>query len=259
MTSARLSARCKKLLLGAADNLARVARCRFVRESGTGLAYGETQLRRVLDFLHIDTVFDVGANLGQYASELRKNLGYTGKIISYEPLPDAAQRLESLAAGDDAWYVRRCAVDDREGSAEFHVMAGSQFSSLLTPEQSFDGRFDGKHRVEQTIRVEVTTLERVIGDNHDFKSALLKLDTQGTELRILRGGQHALQRLDAIQLEVGFQRLYQNEALFEEVLGQMREWGFEMCSLFPNNRGHFPHLLEMDSVFIRRELLPRLN
>ena len=137
-------------------------------------------------------------------------------------------------------------------------MAGDQFSSLLTPNKEFEGRFYGQHRVLQTVEVDVITLAGAIEGAPSFSRGLLKLDTQGTELRLLRGGVESLVRFPAVQLEVGFRALYEGESTYHEVMEQFKEWGYELCALFPNNHGHFPHLLEMDAIFLRREFIPEL-
>lgn len=241
------------------DSVARFGRHRLVKESDLGIAYGEHTLGRLISMLSVDTVFDIGANVGQYALELRNKVGFRGQIISYEPLPQAVQELRALAKNDPKWQINQIAIDAAAGKAQFNVMVGDQFSSLLNPSEQFAGRFNGQHVVQDVIEVEVITLATAVKEAPPFKVALLKLDTQGTELRILQGGQDCLDRFSAIQLEVGFQSLYEGESGFSEIVDTMNAWGYGLCALFPNNRGHFPHLLEMDAVFLRKNLFPDLR
>ena len=240
------------------DKVASLGGHRFVRDHSLGIAHGEYLLRQLVKFLDFDMVFDVGGNAGQYGTQVRHAFGYRGAMISFEPMPHAAGRIRELARNDLQWRVMECAIDDVRGHATFNVMAGDQFSSLLAPSKEFAGRFQGKHIVQRTIDVQVITLPDAVMQAPDFSRGLLKLDTQGTELRLLRGGVDALAKFPAIQMEVGFQTLYEGEAHYEEVVSQLDQWGYRLCALFPNNLGHFPHLLEMDAVFLRKEHFPEL-
>ena len=92
---------------------------------------GERHVAWLLRELEVNIVLDVGANLGQYARSLRAN-GYAGRIVSFEPVPHIADRLEKRASGDPDWQVLRCALGDRDETAEIHVGVGqARLSSLL--------------------------------------------------------------------------------------------------------------------------------
>lgn len=240
------------------DKIARLGRHRFVRDHSLGVAHGEFQLKRLFALLDVDMVFDIGGNTGQYGMQIRKDIGYRGAMFSFEPMPHAAERIRFAARSDTAWQVKECAVDDVRGRARFNIMAGDQFSSLLAPSKEFEGRFHGQHSVMRTVDVEVITLGDAVTQAPSFSRGLLKLDTQGTELRLLRGGFDSLSFFPAIQMEVGFQMLYEGEGRYTEVVDQLDEWGYRLSALFPNNQGHFPHLLEMDAVFLRKEHFPEL-
>jgi FkbM family methyltransferase len=243
---------------GQLDTVARLGRHRFVKEKDLGIAHGEQTLRRLISLLSVDMVFDVGANVGQYGLQLRRKVGYRGPMISYEPIPYAALKVRSLASRDKLWEVNESAMDGVSGKAQFHVMAGDEFSSLLKPSKQFEGRFYGQHKIQETIEVDVITLNDAVSRVAPFYKGLLKLDTQGTELRILQGGKNSLSKFSAIQLEIGFQSLYEGEGKFVEIVDAMKSWGYGLSALFPNNQGHFPHLLEMDAIFLRNELFPEL-
>src|SRR5437868_5326335 len=61
----------------------------------------------------ITTVFDVGANRGEYGWELRE-MGFDGKIVSFEPLKDAYALLAASAKSDPRWQVVNIGLGDRD-------------------------------------------------------------------------------------------------------------------------------------------------
>src|SRR5258708_11370848 len=90
-------------------------------------------LQQMFDLFGVDAVFDVGANEGQYATQLRRDVGYKGAIISFEPIPEVAERLSAKAEADPLWFVVPLALDREAGPATFNVMTASTFSSLKQP------------------------------------------------------------------------------------------------------------------------------
>lgn len=230
----------------------------LIKRGQLGQSVGDQYLLRLINEFKIGGVVDVGANGGQYARRLREQSDYCGLIHSYEPLPFLFQELKKLSLRDPQWETFPFAVDTMAGKAVFNVMAGSEFSSLLKPSDNFQGSFGGQNKVTSEIAVDVVSFDDVahnIFDDNPDMCALLKLDTQGTELRILSSNVDVLRKFVAVQVELSFQPIYQNSPSAPEVINWMSDAGFELSILFANNAGHFPHLLEMDSVFVRKDLL----
>ena len=91
----------------------------------------DAQLAQVLSHFGIDLVLDIGANTGQYGTLLRE-LGYTGRIVSFEPLPTAHAALTSKTAADPAWAAApRAAIGDSEGEITINIAGNSASSSVL--------------------------------------------------------------------------------------------------------------------------------
>ena len=73
------------------------------------------QLKKALDRFGVDLVLDVGANAGQFSSELR-SVGYQGSLVSFEPLSVAHRALSEVASRDAKWLVHpRGAIGDIDG------------------------------------------------------------------------------------------------------------------------------------------------
>ena len=81
-------------------------------------------LKGLLRKYRVDLVLDVGANRGQYAGQLRRS-GYTGRILSFEPVPEVFAELSRAAAGDDLWDVHQLALGRERAELDMHVLPGS--------------------------------------------------------------------------------------------------------------------------------------
>src|SRR6516225_8405446 len=83
--------------------------------------------QNLIDFLQsrsIDCVLDVGANVGQFGRWLR-NHGYTGRVISFEPILGLYQLLVKEADGDVLWETKNLAVGNHCGKATINVGSNS--------------------------------------------------------------------------------------------------------------------------------------
>jgi FkbM family methyltransferase len=215
-------------------------------------------LRRLFDWLGIEVVLDVGANRGQYRDFLRTEVGYSGSIVSWEPIPALAAELRSRATGDPDWRVESAALGRVEGRTVLHVMRDTEFSSLHAPTPETTKRFDRKTEYVD-VQVEVRTLSGEIDRLSQWlagRCTYLKLDTQGSDLDVLEGAGTAIQAIDALQSEVAVRRLYEGSPDLVQSLTRIRGLGFEPSGVFPNNEGHFPWLLELDMYFVAARHLP---
>ncbi len=89
------------------------------------------QLRKGIETFNIDLVLDIGANTGQFVSELRL-IGYKHRVVSFEPLSDAYKELTQQAKGDSQWLVHpRSAIGDFDGEIEINIAGNSVSSSVL--------------------------------------------------------------------------------------------------------------------------------
>ena len=76
----------------------------------------------LLSGLSVSCVLDAGANVGRYGSFLR-SCGYTGQIVSFEPVADVFAQLRRRATGDAKWLTVNTALGTESGSATINVTA----------------------------------------------------------------------------------------------------------------------------------------
>ena len=86
---------------------------------------------KIIKNLEIDCLFDVGANIGQYASLVR-SLGYKGQIFSFEPLSSAHKILKEKSIHDNFWTVYdRCGIGNQNKVETINISGNSYSSSFL--------------------------------------------------------------------------------------------------------------------------------
>jgi len=209
-------------------------------------------LMRVLEHAGITTVLDVGANVGQYATRLRR-AGYAGRIVSFEPLTRAYADLAAAAAGDSGWTIApRMALGDADGEIAINVAAASDMSSALAPTPEMAALLDDARAVARET-VPVARLDAVF-DTHAApgERVLLKLDTQGFDGRVLDGAAGVLDRIALIQTELALVPVYESEPGWRAMIDRLGREGFAPVLFLP---GYFnrrtARLIAMDGVFAR--------
>jgi FkbM family methyltransferase len=190
---------------------------------------------------------------------LREKVGFRGHIVSFEPIPELVDELRGKARLDPHWHVEGLALDRQSGSATFNVMQALTFSSLCAPSPDQPAIFDEKNHiarkisvVRSTVAVELEKYRMRLG----FVRPFLKLDTQGSDSAVIEGAGDALGCFVGIQTELAIKRLYAASVEFSEALSQLNKCGFELSAFVPNNAGHFPVLIEIDSILYRRDAMP---
>jgi FkbM family methyltransferase len=140
----------------------------------------------------LNVLFDVGANIGQFASEARQELP-AAKIYSFEPHPRTFEKLIGSNT-DKLIFPHSLALSDKEGEVTFYEYGsegdGTQINSLI-PNARFPMRFGYKSR---EIKVRSSTLDRFCAVQNIDQVDFLKIDAEGDELSVLNGGKDMLSR-----------------------------------------------------------------
>lgn len=232
---------------------------RLLKETGYQLKrYPDPYLVRRMEIINqnnIDTLFDIGANAGQYAIEMRK-LGYRKKIISFEPLKSAFEDLKKASSKDINWIINNYALGDEDINGIINVSANSWSSSILTILPLHLKNAPGSEFItgEET---QIRKLDSVFnsfykkGDN-----VMLKIDTQGYEKKVLEGAGDFLRNVRIIQLEMSLAELYETQPLFFEMINYLANKGFQLFSLedIGISDKTTGQLLEVDGIFVQKNI-----
>lgn len=210
---------------------------------------------KIIKHFEIDLLFDIGANVGQYAKKMR-NLGYNKKIISFEPLKADFEILKRAASTDKQWIVNNCALGHEDTVGFINISGSSDNSSILNmlPKHS-ESKAGLSYIAKQEI--EIKKLDTIFGSFVESENKImLKIDTQGYEKNVIDGALESLKRISVIQLEMSLVPLYEGEMLIAEMIKYLENKGFHLFSL---ENGHYNRqtgqLLQADGIFINQRLV----
>ena len=111
------------------------------------------------------------------------------------------------------------------------------------PKSTFDYDLHQALKVVEERKIEVTSLDELLRSKPDIpKPIFLSLDTQGSELEILKGAKETLNSVVAVLVEVGFVKIYENQPLFGEISEFLNLAGFTLMDIYKgvettNSRG----------------------
>jgi FkbM family methyltransferase len=202
---------------------------------------GPSRMGRVLEVdLHTlspdgGLIVDVGANTGR-AARLFSKMFPGSPIWSFEP---GVEAFRELSDAGDLGHVKKfnLALSDTDGSATFNIFHGSQLNSLLVNEPAGQ-RLDPELIPKGTAQVQTVRLDTFCEQQKVSKIEILKLDTQGYELHVLRGAERLLKAggIKLVYLEVNFIPLYQGQPSPAEIFSMMAQFGYGLIGYYDASR-----------------------
>lgn len=203
--------------------------------------------------LDVRTVIDVGANKGRAARRFRR-LFPAARVYCVEPIPRLCRRLERWAATQGgAVRVFEMALSRAPAEQPLYVHRQSDIlSTLAAPAPGERGRYE-------PIPVRVETLDRLAAELRLEADVLVKIDAEGLDLQVIRGGAETLRRAAAVIVEAAF---YPNPAgdaapTFEDVAAALHGLGYVYRGNVRLGCRHGTPMLA-DVLFARREAAERL-
>jgi FkbM family methyltransferase len=211
-------------------------------------------LRDFLRIKEINLVLDVGAFVGEYAAELR-DLGYRGRIVSFEPVPDSFQRLKERMGSDPLWSGQPFGLSDCSTEALINTYDRGNFNSLLPLRQSAADTYDVTSSEKGRIPIQLKRLDEVFAQliqGIDSPRTYMKIDTQGNDLNVMRGSQGVFDRFIGLQSEVPAVQIYDGMCSMSQMLAYYAECGFVPIGFYPvNTLGNTQISPEFDVLFTK--------
>jgi FkbM family methyltransferase len=196
-------------------------------------------------------IFDVGANVGQTTSVAREMFP-EAVIHAFEPGRDAFEGLSERLKGDPRIHLHNVAVGARPGEIELQENENPTMTSILPLGDEAFGR------VKTVRKVEMVTVDQMAERHGVREIAILKSDTQGYDLEVLRGAAGMLEReaIGCVFFEIIFAELYRGLPRFDETIRYLMDRGFVLGGIHDI---HYKRGLAAwaDFLFIHRRFVDR--
>lgn len=203
--------------------------------------------------LPVRTIIDVGANTGQFGRMISKFFP-NAHLYCFEPLPVAFRELNNWAASQDGRVkVFNMAIGDNEGMAKMiYHSEHDPSSSFLRTTKTCEKLYPFTQK-QIPIQVKLTTIDNVVADlSVPLPSdVLIKLDVQGYEDRVIKGGYETFSMAKACILEVCLDHLYEDQATFKDISSLLYGLGYHYIGNLSQHYADDGHVIYIDAVFVK--------
>ena len=179
-----------------------------------------------------DIVWDVGANVGVYTDIFLDAVGLRGRVVAFEPNPNACNVLEKKYGSSQQFYLPRVALGDENSE----LLLSFSKEDSLDPTGSLFYEFADRNQ----LPVKVITPLQFVKDNPDLTPSFIKVDVEGFELAVLAGLRelfaitpHA--RVVAIEVHVGILQSQGVKNPLAEVKTFLNSFGYTISLTDPSH------------------------
>jgi len=163
------------------------------------------------------TIIDIGANIGEFSYYAGKKYLGRVKILAFDPDPITKQCFENNLAEIDATF-NLVALSNKSGEEDFYLKTDSADSSLHKP-----------NGVSIKIKTKIVTLDSFFNNLELQQPVLLKMDAEGHEPEVLRGGVVTLKHINWVSIDAGLERF--GKSTSTEVARILIEQGFKEVNI----------------------------
>lgn len=209
-------------------------------------------LRKFVKDTDFGTVFDVGANVGQNLFRMQRAFP-TAYIYCFEPIRSTYEILSKKIRHNRKTKCFNVALGSKQGPASMTLDSDSRQNSLA--DASLDStREQGEHQSHQVV---VDTLDHFVKSQNICSIDFLKIDTEGFDLEVLRGGEQMLasRRVAAIQVEAGMNRANRKHVPLEHFRNYLEDKGYVLFGIYDQQLewSGEPRLRFSNPVFVLEE------
>jgi len=200
------------------------------------------ELRYVFQFINkLSTLIDVGSNKGQFSILARLYFPKL-KIYSFEPQLDQLNIQKKNLGKKNIKYFNN-ALGNKNKKIKFFITKRKDSSSLLHPHLNLQS-----YKIINVKQIFINSLDNILKKKNIKKPIILKIDTQGYELEVLKGSKNILAQVDYILCEVSYLNAYKKQVKANNLINYLKKKSFKV-TLRLNKSLYRKKLFQEDILF----------
>ena len=204
-------------------------------------------LQRLQQSANLKSVLDIGANVGEF-SHLCKSLWNDIDILMVEGNENCEPDLQATGYP----YTIKL-LGDEEKEVDFFIQSDNIKGTGCSYYREITPLYDEPIIVKKTLK----KLDDIVNQTFD----IIKIDTQGSELDIIRGGRNTISKASYVILELPIKEYNLNSPKIEEIIEEMKSLGFDDFTpidehRWPNHDNLFDYneVFQIDAVFTKKSM-----
>lgn len=226
----------KNLHVGLASNIRKVLLDRFgyylhqAKTMPVGTDYATDLVEKI--GLQPNTIFDIGANIGQTV-DFYQNIYPNAKILGFEPIPKTYAKLEAHCSEKSNVNCYNFAFGEKAETMKIKVVK-DETSVLNSLNDDFQSNLSSDSESYEEVEIKVDTLDDFVKREGIQQIDLLKIDTEGYEVPVLKGASNLLGsgKVSAIICEAGFMRSNTRNTYFGDINDILEAHGYALFGMY---------------------------
>ena len=223
---------------------------RKLSSKGINIARYKLYDKKWLHNLEISTVIDIGANIGEFTS-IFNELFPSSVIYAFEPIPECFSKLSKRVGKFKNIKIYNVGLGSQNGELKLNKSSHDPASSFRDMADLHKKNYPhSSNSVE--LNVPIVRLDDFLESTSLDNNIFIKIDVQGFEDEVIKGGIKTFDRAKVIIIESSFQKLYENEPLFHGIYSLLQPLGFEFMGCLKQSEFNLDEsFLQGDCIFIK--------
>ena len=202
------------------------------------------ELENMVKNINLETIIDVGSNKGQFIMLMEQI--FPNKIIySFEPIFEVLEKQKKFFNYKKNIFFYNFALGSVPSTKEFFITkridSSSFFKINITKNKNYE--------IQTKKNVQIKTLDEVMANKEIIKPILVKIDTQGYELEVLKGSERTLSNIDYLLIEVSENEMYINQPKSDEIIEYLQNINFNIIKQTPPIKINNTNFIQRDVLF----------